>query len=81
MKFSWKMMKMLYNFSRVIYCLQQQRLMLLAHGCFITFFLTYVMPNFCEISGKFDSYIIICETNCQSRFDAGYRMLRAGALG
>ena len=59
MKFSWKMMKMLYNFSRVIYCLQQQRLMLLAHGCFITFFLTYVMPNFCEISGKFDSYIIM----------------------
>ena len=26
-------------------------------------------------------YIIICETNCQSRFDAWYRMLGAGALG
>ena len=26
-------------------------------------------------------YIIICETNRQSRFDAGYRMLGAGALG
>ena len=24
---------------------------------------------------------ISCETNCQSRFDAGYRALRAGALG
>ena len=24
---------------------------------------------------------IICEMNCQSRFDAGYRMLRAGVLG
>jgi len=24
---------------------------------------------------------IICEMDCQSRFDAGYRMLRAGALG
>ena len=26
-------------------------------------------------------YNIICETNCQSRFGAGYRMLGAGALG
>ena len=26
-------------------------------------------------------YNIICETNCQSRFDAWYRMLGAGALG
>ena len=26
-------------------------------------------------------YNIICETNRQSRFDAGIRMLRAGALG
>ena len=26
-------------------------------------------------------YIIICETNHQSRFDARYRMLGAGALG
>ena len=26
-------------------------------------------------------YNIICETNCQSRFDAWYRVLRAGALG
>ena len=26
-------------------------------------------------------YIIICDMNCQSRFDAGYKMLGAGALG
>ena len=26
-------------------------------------------------------FIIICEMNCQSRFDAWYRMLGAGALG
>ena len=26
-------------------------------------------------------YTIICEMNCQSRFDAWYRMLEAGALG
>ena len=26
-------------------------------------------------------YIIICETDRQSRFDAGYRKLGAGALG
>ena len=26
-------------------------------------------------------YNIIYETNCQSRFNAGYRMLGAGALG
>ena len=26
-------------------------------------------------------HTIMLETNCQSRFDAGYRMLGAGALG
>ena len=26
-------------------------------------------------------YIVIYEMNCQSRFNAGYRMLGAGALG
>ena len=26
-------------------------------------------------------WIIICEMNCQSRFNAWYRVLRAGALG
>ena len=28
-----------------------------------------------------ETYIIICETDCQSRFDAWDRVLRAGALG
>ena len=28
-----------------------------------------------------ETYIISCKTNCQSRFDAGYKMLGAGALG
>ena len=28
-----------------------------------------------------ETYIIICEMNRQSRFDAGYRKLGAGALG
>ena len=30
---------------------------------------------------RWNMYVIICETNCQSRFDTWYRMLRAGALG
>ena len=29
----------------------------------------------------YHSHIIICETNLKSRFDAGYTMLGAGALG
>ena len=28
-----------------------------------------------------ETYIISCKTNCQSRFDAGYKMLGDGALG
>ena len=31
-------------------------------------------------SGR-NMYVIICETNCKSRFDALGRVLRAGALG
>ena len=37
--------------------------------------------NTCTLMANLSQYNIICETNCQSGFNAQYRMLRAGALG
>ena len=46
----------------------------------------YGLPNpesrkFYKINDPFHIYIIICEIDCQSRFYAWDRVLRAGALG
>jgi len=41
----------------------------------------YIVSVYIQCLIHWNMYNIICEMNCQSRFDAGYRMLGAGALG